>query len=125
MACAHALRPCYTAQFSQQLVSQCRCETSCWRIAQCNMGCLAIFFVAQSVARSRTRFYFSQRIAATGSTINPSSNFSRNFTAVLTRAHAHTSRFSFRGAGYENKLFQGGGSKKKMTLRVSVILMMK
>ena len=29
-------------QFSQQLVSQCRYETSCWRIAQCYTGCLAI-----------------------------------------------------------------------------------
>ena len=34
-------------QFSQQLVSQCRCETSCWRIAQCNMGCLAIFLLCK------------------------------------------------------------------------------
>ena len=29
---------------------------------------------------------------------HPSSNLSRNFTAVLTKAHAHTSCFSFRGA---------------------------
>ena len=36
---AGPLRLSYTAQFSQLLVSQCRCETSCPRIAQCNMGC--------------------------------------------------------------------------------------
>ena len=36
-------------QFSQQLVSQCRCETSCWRIAQCNMGCLAIFVLREAL----------------------------------------------------------------------------
>ena len=34
---------CYTAHFCQQLVSQCCCETSCPKITQCNMGCLAIF----------------------------------------------------------------------------------
>ena len=34
-----------------------------------NMGCLAIFFVARSVARSRTQFNFSQRIAAIDNTI--------------------------------------------------------
>ena len=45
------LRPCYTAQFSQQLVSQCRC------------------FVVRSVARRRTQLHFSQRNAATGNTI--------------------------------------------------------
>ena len=44
-----ALRPCYTAQFSQQLVSQCHCETSCWRIAQCNMVCLAIFLLREAL----------------------------------------------------------------------------
>ena len=43
------LRPCYTAQFFQQLVSQCRCERSCWRIAQCNMGCLAIFLLFEAL----------------------------------------------------------------------------
>ena len=42
-------RPCYTVQFSQQLVSQCRCETSCWRIAQCNMDCLAIFSLREAL----------------------------------------------------------------------------
>ena len=29
------LRPCNNAQFSHQLLWQCRCETSCQRIAQC------------------------------------------------------------------------------------------
>ena len=38
----------YTVQFSQQLVLQYRCETSCWRIAQCNMGCLAIFLLSEA-----------------------------------------------------------------------------
>ena len=55
------------------------------------------FFVARSVARSRTQLYFSQRIAAFDNTIaqciTPSSNLSRNFTAVLTRVHVHTSCF--------------------------------
>ena len=43
------LRPCYTVQFSEQLVSQCHCETSCWRIAQCNMGCLASFLLREAL----------------------------------------------------------------------------
>ena len=75
----YPLRPRYTAQFYQQLVSQCRCETSCRRTAQCNMGCLAIFYVARSVARRRTQLYYSQRIATTGNTniaqLLPSSNY--------------------------------------------------
>ena len=56
-------------------------------IAQCNMGCLV---------RSRTQLDFSQLIAAAGHTrlhsVSPLQQlFSRNFTAVLTRAHAHIS----------------------------------
>ena len=31
------------------IFSQCRCETSCWRIAQCNMGCLAIFMLREAL----------------------------------------------------------------------------
>ena len=53
-------------QFSQQLVSQYRCETSCWRIAQCNMGCLAIFFCC---AKRCTKYNFATDSAATGNTI--------------------------------------------------------
>ena len=41
----HASRSCYTVPFPQQLVSQCRSETSCWRIAQCNTGCLTIYLL--------------------------------------------------------------------------------
>ena len=33
----------------QFFVSQCHCETSCWRIAQCNMGCLAIFLLREAL----------------------------------------------------------------------------
>ena len=44
-----SLRPCYTVQFPQQLVSQCHCETSCWRIPQCNIGCLAIFLLRKTL----------------------------------------------------------------------------
>ena len=43
----YLLRPCYNVQFSQQLVSQCHCKTSCWRIAQCNKGCLAMFLLRE------------------------------------------------------------------------------
>ena len=35
-----------------------------------------------------------------------SSNLSRNFTAVLTRAHVHTSCFSFRGASRDTELLR-------------------
>ena len=90
--------PCYTAQISQQLASQCRCETSCRRIAQCSIGCLAFIFglheTLHEVELSSNDFW--QRIAETGNTIAqyiPSSKFSRNFTAVWTSTHAHTSRF--------------------------------
>ena len=47
--CKNTLRPCYTVQFSQQLVSQCHCKTSCWRTAQCNMGCLAKFLLREAM----------------------------------------------------------------------------
>ena len=40
---------CYTVQFSQQLISQCRCETSCWRTAQCNMCFLAMFLLREAL----------------------------------------------------------------------------
>ena len=30
-------------------VSQWHCETSCWRIAECNMGCLAIFLLREAL----------------------------------------------------------------------------
>ena len=46
------LRPCYTVHFSQQLVSQCHCETSCWRIAPRNMGCLAIFLLREALHKA-------------------------------------------------------------------------
>ena len=36
-------------QFSQQLVPQCHCKTSCWRIAWCNMGCLTIFLLRKAL----------------------------------------------------------------------------
>ena len=39
----------YTVQFSQQLVSQYHCETSCWRTAQRNMGCLAIYLLREAL----------------------------------------------------------------------------
>ena len=76
------LRTCCTALFSQQLVSQCRCERS---------QCRRIFLLREALQESSTQPYFSQRIVS-------SSNFSRNFTAVLTTAHVHTSHCSFRGA---------------------------
>ena len=43
------LRPCYTVQFSQQVVLQWHCEVSYWRIAQCNMGCLAIVLLREAL----------------------------------------------------------------------------
>ena len=58
-----------------------------------NMGCLVIFVVVRSVPRSRNQLYFSQRIAAT---VNTSSNFSRNFTAVLTIGRMRTLLVSVR-----------------------------
>ena len=39
----------YTVQFSQQPVSQYHCETSCWRTAQRNMGCLAIYLLCEAL----------------------------------------------------------------------------
>ena len=116
----------HSAQFSEQLVLRCRCETSCWRIAQCNMGCLAIFFVAQCrcekrywriaqcnihelqffVARSRTQFYFSQRIAATGNTIAKRITPRATFVAILRqffqeRLRTCTCCFISRSSGYD------------------------
>ena len=45
---------------------------------------------------------------------HPSSNFSHNFTAVLIRAHAYTSRFSFRGA-LGTRFFPGPRSRCSVT----------
>ena len=64
------LKPRREASSTKGPVTLCRCETSCWRIAQCNMGCLAIILFREApVARSRTQLYFSQRIAAIDNTI--------------------------------------------------------
>ena len=56
------------------------------------------YYVALRVARSRTQ----QRIASTGNTtercITPPATFLTFYTAVLTKAHAHTSRFSPSGS---------------------------
>ena len=100
-----ALRPCYTVQFSQQLVSQCHCETSCWRIAQCNMGYLAMFLLCKALHEVELSSTFRnglQQFTIPLHSVSPlhndSSNLSRNFTAVLTRAYVHTSCFSLRGA---------------------------
>ena len=49
------------------------------------------------VERSSTYHNELQQLATPLHSVSPSSNFSRNFTAVSTRAHTHTSRFSFRG----------------------------
>ena len=92
------LRPCYTAQFFQQLVSQCRCGRSCWRIAQCNMGCLAIFLLFEALHEVRIAATHCSNWQLHCTVYHSSSNLSRNFTALLTRAHAHTSSFSFRRA---------------------------
>ena len=84
-------------QFSQKLVSQCRCETGCWRIAQCNMGCLAIFLLREALHEVELSSTFRNGLQQLTTVYHPFSNLSRNFTAVLARAHVHTSCFSFGG----------------------------
>ena len=66
-----ALRSCYTVQFSQQLVSQCHYETSCWRIAQCNMSCLAIFLLREALHE-----------------VEPSSTFRNGLQQLTTPLHS-------------------------------------
>ena len=59
------------------------------------------FFVARSVARGRTQFYSSQRIAATGDTTAQCVFPSATFLAILrhlNKGTCDTSHFSFRGA---------------------------
>ena len=92
-------------QFSQQLVSQCRCETSCWRIVQCNMGCLAIFSLREALHEVELSSTFRnglQQLTTPLHSVSPLqqlvSQFYSSFTAVLIRAHAHTYYISFRGA---------------------------
>ena len=88
-------------QFSQQLVSQWHCKTSCWRIAQCNIGCLAIVLLREALHAVESSSTFRnglQQLRTPFTVYHPSSYLSRNFMAVLTRAHAPTSCFSFRGA---------------------------
>ena len=97
LKCLVALRPCYTVQFSQQLVSQCHCETSCWRIEQCNMGCLAIFLLREVLHEVELRSTFRNRLQQLTTPLHNVSplqqlvsQFYSCFTTVLTRAHAHT-----------------------------------
>ena len=77
------------------------------------MGCLAMFFVAQSVVRSITQLYFSQRIVATGTTtlhsVSPLQQlFSQFYGSFNKCACAHFSLFVPRSSGYENnaKIFK-------------------
>ena len=89
-------------QFSQQLVCQCKSETSCWGIAQCIMGCLAIFLLREAlheVELSSTSRNGLQQLRTPLHSVSPIKQLVSIFTAVLTRAHAHTScHFSLRGA---------------------------
>ena len=80
------LRPCYTMQVSEIYVS-------CRRILQCDMDSLAVFFVARSIAQSRTQPYFSQRIAATPNTISQCITPPATFLAFNKGACAHFSFF--------------------------------
>ena len=41
---------------------QCHCETSCWRIAQCNMGGLAIFLLHEALHELDLRSTFRNRL---------------------------------------------------------------
>ena len=92
--------------------AQCRCKTSCQRIAQCNMGCFAISFLLLREALHRevkTQLYFLQWIAATGRTVyHPASNFSLNIFGSFDKSTcAHFSFFvPTRSSGNENKLVQ-------------------
>ena len=92
-------------QFSQQLVSQCRCETSCWRIAQCNMGCLSIFSLREALHEEELSSTFRnglQQLTTPLHSVSPLqqlvSQFYSSFMAVLTMVRAHTYYISFRGA---------------------------
>ena len=89
-------------QFSQQLVSQCNSETCCWRIAQCIMGCLAIFLLREALHELELSSTFHnglQQLRTPLHSVSPLQQLVSIFTAVLTRAHAHTScHFSLRGA---------------------------
>ena len=80
------------------LTTVCQCETSCWRIAQCNMCCLAFLLlrkVLYEVELSSTFAMDCSNWQHHCTVYHPSSSLSHNFTAVLTRTHAHTSCFSF------------------------------
>ena len=62
------------------------------------MGCLAIFLLRKALHDVELSLTFRNglhQLATPLQCFTPSSNFSRNFTAVLTRAHAHTSRVLF------------------------------
>ena len=88
------LRPCYTVQFSQQLVSQRVARQVAEKIAKCNRGFLACFFGSRNVAQSRTRVYFSQRIAATlkphCTVYHPSATFLAIFEELYSIVHAQS-----------------------------------
>ena len=91
------LRPCYIVQFSHQLVSlemllRDQCETT----GQCNMGCLAIFLLREALHKVELSSIFRNGLQQLTTPLHSVSPL-QHFMAVLTREHAHTSCFSFRG----------------------------
>ena len=81
--CAIFSATCLATPFATQVAGE----------LQCNRGRLATFFVARSVAQSRTLVYFSQRIAASFNAIaqcfTPPATFAAIFESRSQLEHAH------------------------------------
>ena len=91
----------YTTDIHKGLVTgytaQCRCETSCRRIAQCNMGCLAIFLLREALHEVELSSTFRnglQQLATPLHSVSPlQQHFSQFYGSFNKGACAHFSFF--------------------------------
>ena len=73
-------------------------ETSCWRIAQCNMGCLAIFLLREAlhgVELSSTFRNGLQQLATPSHSVSPLQQLFLQFYGSFNNGACHSSCFSF------------------------------
>ena len=85
----------WVMQFSHQLVSQCCCETSCWRIAQRNMGFLAIFLLREAL--HEVQFHNRlQQLATPLHSVSPLQQLVSQFYSSFNRQGRMRTLFVFR-----------------------------
>ena len=85
---AHAQRPCYTVQFSRQLVSLWRCKTNCWRhFTMLTCRARKSYVASSSTVWNDCSDVFPRRASV-------SQRHTSRFTLHTSRFTLHTSRFT-------------------------------